>query len=300
MNKLGIWAIAAAFVISMITIPAFAQMESMRIEGNHNPLVNTMFSVKIIVEGTSRASYGDFSASVTVYEKETGKEIAGIPRYLITGTNSVPFNMRSFEVGTFKAGETYVLKVQHADIISEFEFTPVTSVDEIPEEEIQKELQEEVAEVPYIEPEEKKDKFKGIWVDWLEPSSIEGKYTPVIEVCAGSQRLVSPEILISSDSEEIPLKLGYVISANSCRQYNHAKIRAIDTDTITVQFVEKSGRIEADLQQQLDSLKEEVTELKERIEKKDAILMEQLKVISDLVSKIKQTVFEPIWKYFTA
>jgi len=119
--------------VPLIIIPAFAQMESMRIEGNHYPLVNTRFSVEIIVEGTSRASYGFFGITVTIIEKETGKEIDGIGGRIYSGTNPFSFDMRSYEEGTYKAGETYVFKVQHLNQITEFEFTPVESLEDIPD-----------------------------------------------------------------------------------------------------------------------------------------------------------------------
>jgi len=48
----------------------------------------------------------------------------------------------------------------------------------------------------------------------------------------------------------------------------------------------------------ITDMQERIKFLEDQIGKKDALLMEQLKVISDLASMIKQTIFEPIMNYF--
>jgi len=107
---------------------AFAQMESMTIEGPKNPLVNSVFNVYVDVEGVSRASYGIFRMVMTIYEKDMGNEMIAVPDYLVSGINTIQINMipdRNTE--PLKEGITYVLKIQHVNIISQHEFTPIKS-----------------------------------------------------------------------------------------------------------------------------------------------------------------------------
>lgn len=58
--------------------------------------------------------------------------------------------------------------------------------------------------------------------------------------------------------------------------------------------------VEKILQEQVSELAQKVTFLEEEVAKKDAVLMEQLKVIMALVNQIKNTIFQPIINYFTA
>ncbi len=114
--------------ISYIISPneAFAQMESMTIEGPKHPLVNSVFNVYVDVEGVSRASYGIFRMVMTIYEKDSGEVMVAVPDYLVSGINTIQINMipdRNHE--HFKEGMTYVLKIQHVNIISQHEFIPI-------------------------------------------------------------------------------------------------------------------------------------------------------------------------------
>ncbi len=105
---------------------AFAQMESMTIEGPKHPFVNSVFNVSVDVEGVSRASHGIFRMVMTLYEKDSGKEILAVPDYLLSGINTIQINMipdRNNE--RLKEGITYVLQIQHVNIISQHEFTPI-------------------------------------------------------------------------------------------------------------------------------------------------------------------------------
>lgn len=105
---------------------AFGQMESMEIQGPKNPYVDSVFNVSVDVEGISRASHGIFRMVMTLYEKEAGKELIAVPDYLKSGSNTIQINMipDGFNEG-IKEGITYVLKIQHVNIISEYEFIPI-------------------------------------------------------------------------------------------------------------------------------------------------------------------------------
>jgi len=110
---------------------AFAQMESMTIEGPKHPLVNSVFNVYVDVEGVSRASYGIFRMVMTIYEKNSGEVMVAVPDYLLSGINTIQINMipdRNIE--PLKEGISYVLKIQHVNIISQHEFIPIKIIND--------------------------------------------------------------------------------------------------------------------------------------------------------------------------
>ncbi len=123
-----------SFIISLILFTAygffiiedgFAQMESMTIDGLKHPYVNSVFNVGVDVDGVSRASGGIFRTVMTLFEKDSGQEILAVPDYLRSGINTIQINMipdRNIE--PMKEGLTYVLQIQHVNIVSQFEFTP--------------------------------------------------------------------------------------------------------------------------------------------------------------------------------
>jgi len=105
---------------------AFAQIESMTIEGPKNPYVDSVFNFHVDVEGVSRASHGIFRMIMTLYEKDTGDELFAVPDYLLSGLNTIQINMIPDGYSErLVEGITYVLKIQHVNIISEYEFIPI-------------------------------------------------------------------------------------------------------------------------------------------------------------------------------
>ncbi len=119
--------------ISYIISPneVFAQMESMTIEGPMHPFVNSVFNVYVDVEGVSRASYGIFRMVMTIYEKNSGEVMVAVPDYLLSGINTIQINMipdRNIE--PLKEGISYVLKIQHVNIISQHEFIPIKIIND--------------------------------------------------------------------------------------------------------------------------------------------------------------------------
>ena len=122
---LGIIA-AIALVYGLSENEAFAHMESMTISGPKNPYVDSVFNVGVDVEGVSRASGGIFRMVMTLYEKDTGKELVAVPSYLLSGPNTIQINMiPDGKSERLSEGVTYVLKIQHVNIISEYEFVPI-------------------------------------------------------------------------------------------------------------------------------------------------------------------------------
>ena len=103
----------------------FAQMESMTIEGLKHPYVNSVFNVSVDVDGVSRASGGIFRTVMTLFEKDSGQEILAVPDYLRSGINTIQINMiQDWNTEPLKEGLTYVLQIQHVNIISQHEFIP--------------------------------------------------------------------------------------------------------------------------------------------------------------------------------
>ena len=173
----------------LIPIPVFAQMESIRITGNLYPEIDSAFNVKIIVQGTSRSSTGYFDVQATIYEKNNPNWlVAAFPKSIYSGTNTALIDMKQGEK-PFKVNVPYILQIQHALIITTFEFTPIEKSSNAP-----------IVKNPY---------------------------------------------------------------------------------------------------QEIEDIIAENKELKEELEKKDAVIMEQVRVIQNLASMLKKTVFEPIMNYFS-
>ena len=172
----------------LIPIPVFAQMESFRITGNPYPEIDSAFNVQIIVQGTSRSA-GYFDVQATIYEKDNPNwVVAAFPKSIYSGTNTAMIDMKQGDK-PFKVNVPYILQIQHALMITTFEFTPIEKSSNAP-----------IVKNPYQEIE---------------------------------------DIIVENEK------------------------------------------------------------LKEELEKKDAIIMEQVRVIQNLASMLKKTVFEPIMSYFS-
>jgi len=168
---------------------AFAQMELIRITGNQYPEIDTFFNINVIVEGTSRSSGGLFDIQGTIYEKDKPSwKMNELVKDVYSGTNTVKIDLRE-GYNPYKVGVSYIIEIQHVQIISKFEFTPV----------------EKSADAPIIQ----------------------NPYQEIEEIIAENK------------------------------------------------------------------------ELKQELVKKDQIIMEQIRVIQNLASMIKKTVFDPILNYFS-
>ena len=131
-------------ILSLGIVPAFAQMESIRITGTQYPEIDTFFNIKIIVEGTSRSSGGLFDIHGTVYEKDNPKWIvAQFTKDVYSGTNTVTIDMKK-GIKPYKVDVPYIIEIQHVQIISKFEFTPVENFFDAP---VGKNLYQEIEEL---------------------------------------------------------------------------------------------------------------------------------------------------------
>jgi len=121
------WLILALIplILSIVIVPAFAQMESIRITGIQYPEIDTFFNIKVFVEGISRSSGGLFDIHGTIYEKDNPNWIvAQFVKDVYSGTNTVTIDMKKGDK-PYKLGVPYIVEIQHVQIISKFEFTPV-------------------------------------------------------------------------------------------------------------------------------------------------------------------------------
>ena len=140
------WLILALIplILSIGIVPAFAQMESIRITGIQYPEIDTFFNIKVFVEGISRSSGGLFDIHGTIYEKDNPNWIvAQFVKDVYSGTNTVTIDMKKGDK-PYKLGVPYIIEIQHVQIISKFEFTPVEKSSDAP---VGKSLYQEIEEL---------------------------------------------------------------------------------------------------------------------------------------------------------
>ena len=125
------------------------------------------------------------------------------------------------------------------------------------------------------------------------------QYRVGFDICSGSKDLVTPAITVNTDMASDTLEVMSIIGAGSCLFYE-VTIKANDPDSVNISFgnVVTNDVTTENLQRQIDELKAELEKKDEQLALKDAILMEQLKVIQQLASSFKKTIFEPISYYF--
>ncbi len=94
------------------------------------------------------------------------------------------------------------------------------------------------------------------------------EYGYVFEVCASSHDLVSPEVIINSDSETINYELAETISANSCIT-SATSIKASNPDTIKANLVSKGdiSRMIISIQNKVNTIKADLLEAKQSLGK---------------------------------
>lgn len=95
-----------------------------------------------------------------------------------------------------------------------------------------------------------------------------GSYDYVFEVCAGSQPLVSPEVIIHSDSETKNYELAETVDANTCVP-SATIIKAASPDSISATLVSKGdvSQIITSAMAKVETLKQELLEAKQSIGK---------------------------------
>src|SRR3972149_112765 len=130
-------------------------------------------------------------------------------------------------------------------------------------------------------------------VDVYQHFQLEDRYYVILEICAsGSEQLRDPIIIVRSDSDEIQSNIHAIMAPQTCSVYETKAIVAKDPNSFVADFAENLSHMKTstDLEKRIFELEKEITDLKGQIEKKDAVLMEQLKVISNLAAMIQKTI----------
>jgi hypothetical protein len=125
----------------------------------------------------------------------------------------------------------------------------------------------------------------------IEETKIPDRYIVIFRLCAGNEKLTTPQLVVFSDIDEVPAVISRtVLAPKSCVEHD-ISVNAKDKKSIQVQFVSFVNEEEtAKLPNEVEQLKKEIEKLKDELAKKDAVLVEQAKVILELANKIKNTV----------
>jgi len=134
----------------------------------------------------------------------------------------------------------------------------------------------------------------------LSPKVSVASYDYVFEVCASSKSLVSPEILVRSDSETKHYELSETISANSC-VVSGTIIKAANQDSISAIIVSKGDVSEIILtaSDRVSSLRQQILEAKQSFGKENTEAnKKQGNMIADLRLQLNDAVADLHRMYF--
>ena len=119
--------------------------------------------------------------------------------------------------------------------------------------------------------------------DRTVPKQKPGVYSYIFEACAGSQAIVAPEAIISSDSESKKIKLAKNLAANEC-QLSVSKIKASTKDKITSSLIERGG-----MSKLIGEFGNKIDKIKSDLETQKTILKQLDPKSSDYKSKTNET-----------
>ena len=104
----------------------------------------------------------------------------------------------------------------------------------------------------------------------LTPKMSVSGYDYVFEVCASAQDLISPEVLVKSDSETKHYELAETISKNTCVP-SATTIKAANPDSISTSLVSKGdvSQIILDAKAKVESLRQQILEVKQSFGKEN-------------------------------
>ena len=130
-----------------------------------------------------------------------------------------------------------------------------------------------------------------------EPTNFADRWLTKVKFCPNGYGVNEATIMFETDMEQVVHSWSSPIMGNNCGE-DFFEIKANNPQSIIVRVggfgQDEQLRDTTSLQTQVDSLKEEISSLKEQLKSKDAILMEQLKVIQQLASSFKKTFFDPV------
>jgi len=253
-----------------------------RIEGSKVPVFGEDTSFTVFIKGelqdgglVSLKVIEQLDKSVVLYEDS---------KFVTKGFPQTNFDL-PIKFPMFGVGQTSVVEVRNGDAFFQCWITPMkheTAIDP------QGNLIISQREEPVVR------------IYGLIEREMENRWLAFLEICAGKDRLTAPTVRIMTDLDDTEVKLAKVVNAGSCGSINEFDVVAKDPNSVIIEYVglsQKYGVLGEDvdkLKAENSEMKDEIKELKKKLEKKDAVLMEQLKVISDLASMLKNTIFEKL------
>ena len=95
--------------------------------------------------------------------------------------------------------------------------------------------------------------------DRTVPKVKPGTYSYIFQACAGANNIISPEVIVTSDSESKKVKLSHDLKAEEC-QTSVSKIKSSKKDTISAVVIERGGmtKIVKDLEMKITDVKEKM------------------------------------------
>lgn len=211
--------------------------------------------------------------------------------YILTVTQSSPHTSIEIPIRhpIFAIDQNYVLEVKNGDAITQLQIIPKRQQTGVSEE----------GNFVITEREEPSVRLFG----FIE-RAMENRWLAVLEVCAGKDRLTTPTIRITTDMDDTEIKLEKIINAGSCGSINGFDVVAKEPSSVKVEYIGLEQKLGAssddiiELKIEIEILQQELVKKEETIEKKDAVIMEQIKVIQDLANMITKTIFESLSRIF--
>jgi superfamily II RNA helicase len=141
--------------------------------------------------------------------------------------------------------------------------------------------------------------------DRLLPKEKPGTFSYIFEACAGTNDIINPEVIVSSDGESKKIKLAKDLKANEC-QVSVAKIKSSTKELISAIVFDRGGmtKVIKDLENNItaikDQLKVEKSNLKNLINEKPepADLSKKVSEITDQIVKLRKDLDDSRQKYY--
>ena len=113
------------------------------------------------------------------------------------------------------------------------------------------------------------------------------------EICGEVENIRNPEVIIKSDSETKPVKIAERVFSNTC-QTNVAKIKAVNSDSITLELLNKGGISKkiTQLEDRVNNLKfqlaEEKSKMSSKLNQKENVSDKRITKIVELRKELNQ------------
>ena len=141
--------------------------------------------------------------------------------------------------------------------------------------------------------------------DRVVPKQKPGTYSYIFEACAGSNDILNPEVLVTSDSEAKKIKLSHNLKANEC-ETSVSKIKSSSKDTISAVVIDRGGitKIVKDLENKITDVKEKMKIEKVNLNKitketpQPADFNKKVSEITDKIVKLRMELKDVREKYY--